>query len=60
MRGSTNQLKTVSIPKTIIRKWEEFIEEFEDFLLSADKKFIKKMRRTRKNHLAGKLTDLDI
>jgi len=40
------------------RKWEEFSDELEDFLLSSDKQFIKKMEKARKEHLKGKIRDL--
>jgi hypothetical protein len=64
---NNEQLKTVILPQKLFesmfeayRKWEEFSEEFEDFLLASDKKFIKKMRKARKEHLKGKVKDLVI
>lgn len=59
------QLKTVSVPQKLLnsmieaqKKWEEFSNELEDFLLSSDKQFIKKMERARKEHLKGKIKSL--
>ena len=60
MRNVSSNTKTVSVPESIIRKWQGFVNEFEDFLLSQNKDFIKKMRGARKEHVAGKLTDLDV
>ena len=55
---------TIEIPKPIIkeffeagRKFSAAEEALEDFLLSSDKSFIKKMRYLRKGHKAGKLGD---
>lgn len=55
------QLKTISVPQRLLysmieaqKKWEEFSDELEDFLLSSDKEFIKKTGRARKEHLEGK------
>lgn len=50
----------IPVPEKIIRKWKEFIDEFDDFLWSQDENFIKKMRKARKEHLIGTLTDLDV
>ena len=63
--SNSKQLKTISIPRRLLdsmieaqRKWEEFSDELEDFLLSSDKQFIKKMEKARKEHLKGKIRDL--
>ena len=57
-------LKTISVPQKLLssmidaqRKWEEFSDEFEDFLLSLDERFIKKMERAREEHLKGNVRD---
>ena len=59
------QLKTIPVPqklfKTMIetyRKWEKFSDEFEDFLLASNEKFVEKMRKARKEHLKGRVKDL--
>ncbi len=53
--------KTIDVPVSLIEKiskaakaFEEFEDEMEDFLLAKDPQFLKKMRRARKDHLAGK------
>lgn len=58
-------LKTISVPQQLLvsmveaqKKWEEFSDEFEDFLLSLDKRFIEKMERAREEHLKGNVRDL--
>lgn len=63
--ANTTQLETVVVPKRLFssmieaqKKWEEFSSELEDFLLSSDKRFIKKMEKTRDEHLAGKVRGL--
>ncbi len=57
-------LKTISVPQKLLgsmieaqRKWEEFSDELEDFLLSLDKRFIRKMERAREEHLKGNVRD---
>jgi|YelNatPaOPRAMG01_1025707.scaffolds.fasta_scaffold59149_2 uncharacterized membrane protein (DUF106 family) len=64
--AQSKELKTIVIPKKffesmieIQKKWEEFSNEFEDFLLSMDKRFIRKMRKARKEHLEGKTRKLE-
>jgi hypothetical protein len=37
--------------------WERVSNELEDFLLSLDKRFIRKMKKARKEHLKGKTRD---
>lgn len=60
-------LKTIPVPHELFeamieayRKWERFSDEFEDFVLASDEKFIKKMRKTRKEHLKGRIRELQI
>lgn len=60
-------LKTVEVPQKLFesmvetyRKWEEFSNEFEDFLLASDEKFIRKMRKARKEHLKRRIKELKI
>lgn len=62
---ANNKLKTISIPQKLLRdmieaqqRWEKFSDELEDFLLSSDKQFIKKMEKARREHLKGKVRDL--
>lgn len=38
----------------VYQKVEEFYDEFEDFAFSSDLKFIKKMRKAKREHFAGK------
>jgi hypothetical protein len=38
--------------------WERVSNELEDFLLSLDKRFIRKMKKARKEHLKGKTRNL--
>ena len=62
-----NFLKTIPVPQKLFgtmleayQKWEKFSDEFEDYLLASDKKFIEKMRKARKEHLNGEIRDLQI
>jgi hypothetical protein len=62
---NNEQLKTVIVPQKLFesmvdayRKWEKFSDEFEDFLLVSNRKFIEKMRKARKEHLRGKVKEL--
>lgn len=62
-----NSLKTISVPESLFgsmiqvyRQWKEFSDEFEDFLLASDKKFIVRMRKARKEHLGKKAQNLEI
>lgn len=57
--------KTIDVPVSLIEKiskaakaFEEFEDEMENFLLVKDPQFLKKMRRARKHHLAGKTRPL--
>ena len=57
--------KTVNVPISLIEKiseaakvFEDLEDEIEDFLLSRDPNFLKKMRRARKDHLGGKTRTL--
>jgi hypothetical protein len=63
--GNNKELKTIPVPKRLLnsiieaqRKWEEFSDELEDFLLSSNKRFIKKMEKARREHLEGKTRNL--
>ena len=64
---TSRQLKTIPVPQKLFetmleayQKWEKFSDEFEDYLLASDKKFIEKMRKARKEHLNGEIRDLQI
>jgi hypothetical protein len=56
---------TITLPKKLFdslieaqKNWERVSNELEDFLLSLDKRFIRKMKKARKEHLKGKTRDL--
>jgi len=58
--------KTVEVPVSLLDKiskaakaFEDVEDEMEDFFLSKDALFLKKMRQARKNHVAGKTRSLD-
>ena len=58
--------RTIEMPRRVVasmveayRKWEEFRDEREGFVLSADREFIKKMRKARKEDLGGKVRSLE-
>ena len=55
----------VTIPRTLFQslvnvsaEWDAVQERLEDFLLSSDQQFIKKMTRARKQHVSGKAKPL--
>lgn len=48
------QQNTIKMPVRIVRKFIEAERELEDWLLSQDKQFLKKMNKARKNDLKGK------
>jgi hypothetical protein len=57
--------KTVEMPVSLISKisraakaFEEVEDELEDYLLSQDPKFLEKMHKAKKAHLAGKTRSL--
>jgi hypothetical protein len=62
----SNKTKNIiTLPKKLFdslieaqRNWERVSNELEDFLLSLDKRFIRKMKKARKEHLKGKTGDL--
>ena len=65
--NNNKQLKDIPVPQELFRtmlevnqKWEEFNNEFEDFLLGHDEEFVAKMRNARKEHLEGKSRDLKV
>ena len=52
---------TIEIPRKVLhsmivayQKWEEFSDEFEDFVFASSPSFIKKIRGARREHLQGK------
>ena len=64
---NNKQVKNIPVPQRLFesmvevyQKWEKFSNEFEDFLLAYDKKFIEKMRKARKEHLKGKVRGLEV
>jgi hypothetical protein len=68
MNYHNKQLKTtIPVPQKLFesmvevyQKWEKFSDEFEDFILAHDEKFIKKMRKAKKEHQAGKLKNIEV
>ena len=66
MNFKNKQLKTVPVPQGLFqsmieayKKMEKFSDEFEDFALAHDEKFIEKMKKARKEHREGKLRNLE-
>lgn len=64
--NDNRQSKEITLPRELFssmlevyQKWEKFSDEFEDFLSASDEKFVKKMRRARKEHLVGKTRGLE-
>ena len=64
---NNQQTKNVCIPQKLFdnmfevyQKWEEFNNEFEDFLLGHDEEFVEKMRKARKEYLEGKSRDIGV
>jgi hypothetical protein len=62
---SKKTTNTITLPKKLFdclieaqENWERVSNELEDFLLSLDKRFIRKMKKARKEHLKGKTRDL--
>jgi hypothetical protein len=56
---------TITLPKKLFdslieaqKNWERVSNELEDFILSLDKRFIRKMKKARREHLRGKTRDL--
>jgi len=65
--SNNRQLKEISVPQELFRtmfeayqKWEEFNDEFEDFLFGYDEKFVEKMRKAKREHLQGKTRNLKV
>jgi hypothetical protein len=61
----STKTNTITLPKKLFdslieaqKNWEKVSNELEDFLLSLDKRFIRKMKKARKEHLKGKTRDL--
>ena len=59
--------KMVAVPRRIFEslhdayeKLGEFSHEFEDFSLSRDKNFVKKMRESKQQHKAGETRDFSV
>jgi hypothetical protein len=55
----------ITLPKKLFdslieaqESWERVSNELEDFLISLDKRFIRKMKKARKENLRGKTRDL--
>lgn len=55
-----SKISTIEIPIKLVKKMdkavktiENFTDEFEDFILAKDKKFIDKMHKARKEHISG-------
>lgn len=53
--------ETVTVPKEVLnsmkkayRAWGEFLDEFEDYILSSDREFLSKMRKAKGEHKRGK------
>ena len=66
MNYNNKQLKTVPVPQRLFesmieayKKMEKFSDEFEDFILIHDDKFIKKMRKAKKEHRRRKVRDIE-
>jgi hypothetical protein len=62
---ANKKTNTINLPKKLFyslikaqESWERVSNELEDFLLSLDKRFIRKMKKARKEHLKGKTRDL--
>ena len=60
-----DEVETIEIPRRVVasmvdayQKWEDFRDELEDFVLSTDHEFIRKMRKARKEDLGGKVRNL--
>lgn len=58
----TKERQNITVPKELFdsmleahKKWAEFADKFEDFIMVSDKKFIKKMNRARREHKSGNL-----
>jgi hypothetical protein len=58
--------KTIEVPESLIKKiskasraFQELEDELEDFLLLSDPKFLAKMRRSRTDHIAGKVRPIE-
>ena len=58
--------KTVAIPKTLFysilhaqKKWEAMSEELEDFLMTHNPEFLKKMNRAKKEHRSRDIVTLE-
>ena len=67
MDYNNKQLKTVSVPQRVFesfidayQRMEKFSDEFEDFILVHNKKFISKVKKARKEHLGRKLRGLKL
>lgn len=63
---NNKQVKNVCVPRKLFndmfeayQKWEEFSDEFEDFLLASDREFVDKMKKARKEHLGRKTRNLE-
>lgn len=60
-----NGVKTIEVPQDVVdsmieasEKWEKFRDELEDFILSRDTGFIRKMRKAQKENVERKTRSL--
>jgi hypothetical protein len=58
--------KTIEVPESLIKKiskasraFQELEDELEDFLLLSDPIFLAKIRRSRADHVAGKVRPIE-
>jgi hypothetical protein len=61
---SNKTTNTIPLPKKLFdslieaqKKWEKVSDELEDFLLSLDKRFLRKMKKAKREHERGKTKD---
>ncbi len=62
-----SKLATIEIHIELVRKMdkaaktiENFTDEFEDYILAKDKKFIDKMHKARKEHISGHVKSFNV
>jgi hypothetical protein len=63
---SNKTTNTISLPKKLFdslieaqKKWERVSDELEDFLLSLDKRFLRKMKKAKREYERGKIKDFE-
>jgi hypothetical protein len=61
---SNKTTNTIPLPKKLFdslieaqKKWERVSDELEDFLLSLDKRFLRKMKKAKREQERGKIKD---